>query len=150
MAGEDRVGQILGALTAHGWLVLHGLQIGRTDIDHVLVGPGGVITIETKSRRGWTVVSEVPRRWLQQASAHRRRLLELVPVIGRADALLVLHAPTVGLGPVLKRGVYVLPAGGLRGHLIGLPTVMSEQKARATYDEIVRSVALSHMNRNSS
>jgi hypothetical protein len=31
-----------------GWRIFHGLNIGGHDIDHVAVGPGGVLAIETK------------------------------------------------------------------------------------------------------
>jgi hypothetical protein len=56
--GERRVAELLGRLGA-GWTVLHSVPIGRrrTDIDHVVVGPPGVFTINTKYSPGkqvWT------------------------------------------------------------------------------------------------
>ncbi|QKG24358.1 nuclease-related domain-containing protein [Actinomadura verrucosospora] len=44
----------------HGWHVLHAVPVGRrgADIDHVLIGPFGVITVNTKSTRGKVWVAE--------------------------------------------------------------------------------------------
>lgn len=37
-----------------GWIVLHSVGIGTrgSDIDHVLIGPAGVVTVNTKAHRG--------------------------------------------------------------------------------------------------
>jgi hypothetical protein len=53
-AGEETVGTKLAKLTKHGWHVLHAIPVGDrgSDIDHVLVGPGGVFTINTKNHPG--------------------------------------------------------------------------------------------------
>ena len=53
-AGEDTVGQRLERLTEHGWHVLHAVPVGNlgSDIDHVLIGPGGVFTVNTKTHLG--------------------------------------------------------------------------------------------------
>ncbi|GAA2169712.1 nuclease-related domain-containing protein [Actinomadura napierensis] len=44
----------------HGWHVLHAVPVGRNgaDIDHVLIGPFGVVTVNTKSTRGKVWVAE--------------------------------------------------------------------------------------------
>ena len=57
--GEIEVGDKLATLTPE-WAVFHALPIGGHgwDIDHVLVGPGGVITINTKQHRGQRVLVE--------------------------------------------------------------------------------------------
>lgn len=46
---EREVGAALAAFESRGWLLLHGYKRGRSDIDHVLCGPGGAYAIETKS-----------------------------------------------------------------------------------------------------
>jgi hypothetical protein len=48
--GEETVGARLEKLTKHGWHVLHALPVGDrgSDIDHVVIGPGGVFTVNTK------------------------------------------------------------------------------------------------------
>lgn len=54
--GERRVAAILDQLR-DGWTVLHSVPVGRgaSDIDHVVVGPPGVFTINTKFSPGRTV-----------------------------------------------------------------------------------------------
>jgi hypothetical protein len=54
--GEIAVGQILGRLGPE-WTVLHAVPVGAgaSDIDHVLIGPVGVFTLNTKNHAGKTV-----------------------------------------------------------------------------------------------
>lgn len=52
--GERSAGRDFDELRAHGWYVFHDVVVRRGapwNIDHVLVGPGGVFAIETKN---WT------------------------------------------------------------------------------------------------
>ena len=52
-AGERRVGDRLDRLKAHGWSVLHSILLkSGADIDHLIIGPGGVFTINTKHHPG--------------------------------------------------------------------------------------------------
>lgn len=56
--GERRVGALLSRLErAGGWHVLHSVPVGMrgADIDHVVVGPPGVVTINTKHHPGQRV-----------------------------------------------------------------------------------------------
>lgn len=62
--GEEAIGSRLERLTKHGWHVLHAVPVGRhgADIDHVLIGPGGVYTINTKNHRGkriWVAAHQI-------------------------------------------------------------------------------------------
>lgn len=54
--GERHVGAILARLTG-AWTVLHSVPVGTgsRDIDHVVIGPGGVFTINTKYSPGTDV-----------------------------------------------------------------------------------------------
>lgn len=54
--GEQRVGAVLARLPAP-WVVLHAVPVGKasTDIDHVVLGPAGVFTINTKHHPGKAV-----------------------------------------------------------------------------------------------
>jgi hypothetical protein len=47
--GEKAVGQYLEGLRESGYKVFHDLVSDGFNVDHVLVGPGGVFTIETKT-----------------------------------------------------------------------------------------------------
>ncbi|MFF7972217.1 NERD domain-containing protein [Streptomyces sp. NPDC007905] len=49
LAGERRVGAELDRLGRQGWRVLHSVPLPRdVDLDHLLIGPGGVFSINTK------------------------------------------------------------------------------------------------------
>ncbi|MEU8577833.1 nuclease-related domain-containing protein [Streptomyces asoensis] len=49
LAGERRVGAELNRLARHGWRVLHSIPLAdKVDVDHLLIGPGGVFSINTK------------------------------------------------------------------------------------------------------
>jgi hypothetical protein len=52
--GEEAVGPRLERLVKRGWHVLHSIPVGDrgSDIDHLLVGPGGVYTVNTKNHPG--------------------------------------------------------------------------------------------------
>jgi hypothetical protein len=114
-AGERRVGAVLDEVGPE-WRVLHGVWLGRGDIDHVLVGPGGTFTIETKSHRGRIPVSRIDDSMLRQAYAESKVLtkvsgLEVQPLLVFSQAYLV------GSVPAHRRGVTVLPARMLAGYL---------------------------------
>ncbi|MBS0160195.1 MAG: NERD domain-containing protein [Nitrospira sp.] len=48
--GERLVGQMLEQLRVKGYRVFHGIPGPSFNIDHAIVGPAGIFTIETKSR----------------------------------------------------------------------------------------------------
>lgn len=54
--GEEEVARRLRAL-GDGWRVIHGVPVGtgNSDIDHVVIGPAGVFTINTKNHLGGRV-----------------------------------------------------------------------------------------------
>ncbi len=53
-AGEERLGVVLEALDSDGFVILHDLRVpgSRENIDHVLIGPPGVMIVETKTYDG--------------------------------------------------------------------------------------------------
>lgn len=51
LVGERCVAERLNELRANGYHIIHDIPCGRMNIDHVLVGPAGVFTIETKMAR---------------------------------------------------------------------------------------------------
>ncbi|MFC8454609.1 nuclease-related domain-containing protein [Kitasatospora sp. NPDC057223] len=56
LRGERLVGGRLNRLRRDGWRVLHSVQFSSgTDIDHLVIGPPGVFTVNTKHHRGAAV-----------------------------------------------------------------------------------------------
>ena len=82
--GEHLVADTLSKLPV-GWHVFHSIPVGTTDadVDHVVVGPGGVFTISTKHHSGkkvWITDRRAPKgahveggrtvgRWLRKRRA---------------------------------------------------------------------------------
>ena len=125
--GERKVGAILEGL-GPAWHVLHGVWLGHGDIDHVLVGPGGTFTIETKANGGHIPVADIDERMLRQAYAESKVLakvsgLEVAPLLVFSDAYLV------GSPPACRRGVTVLPARMLADYL-------ERRRPKLTADEV--------------
>jgi len=113
-AGERKVGATLEAL-GPGWHVLHDIYLGRGNIDHIVVGPGGTFTVETKSHRGRISLDRLDERMLRQAYAEKK-LLESISGL-EVEALLVFsRAYLVGSVPAHRRGVTVIPNRMLAGY----------------------------------
>ncbi len=62
--GELAVASCLARLGPE-WTVLHSIPVGNgtSDIDHVVIGPGGVFTINTKTMRPWPCGSPERPSW---------------------------------------------------------------------------------------
>jgi hypothetical protein len=123
--GERAVGrQLSGWATRYGWHVLHAVPVGQrgADIDHVVIGPFGVVTVNTKTTGAAVWVGEYgltvggkPVDYLRRSRHEADRAGRL---LGRATGLEVpVQAVIVFVGPgkVTVRGggpadVAVLPA----------------------------------------
>lgn len=85
--GERKVGKELASLGA-AWRVLHAIPIGErsSDIDHLVIGPGGVYTVNTKchpSGRAWVadraiLVNGQRTDYLRNSRFEARRTSELL------------------------------------------------------------------------
>jgi hypothetical protein len=86
--GERAVGRRLNRwAAAAGWQVLHAVPVGErgTDIDHVVIGPFGVVTVNTKttSTSVWVgefgmVVGRTKVDYLHKSRAEGRRAAQLL------------------------------------------------------------------------
>lgn len=103
--GEQRVARVLAALGPE-WHVLHSIPVGKrgSDIDHVVVGPAGVFTLNTKHHRGANVW--VAGRTLMVNGQRTPYLRNSAHEAARASALLTRSAGY----PVEVRAVVVLVA----------------------------------------
>jgi hypothetical protein len=114
-AGEERVGLVLDGLRESGWLALHDVQLGHGNIDHVLIGPAGIYTIETKSHRGRITAKKIDAWMLKQAYAEAK-LIERVTGL-RTEPLLVFSDAYLVPAVSHRDGVVILPARMLRRYL---------------------------------
>ncbi|MGC9445368.1 MAG: nuclease-related domain-containing protein [Candidatus Methanospirareceae archaeon] len=62
--GEGRVAAVLARLP-DGWFIVHDMVVGRAQIDHIVVSPAGVYTIETKHYTGTIHGNAEQQHWSQ-------------------------------------------------------------------------------------
>jgi hypothetical protein len=114
--GEVLVGGVIESMYDEEWRALHDVSFGGANIDHVVFGPAGVFTIETKSHAGRIPVKTIDRYMLKQAYAEKKKLEEITAL--HVEPLLVFsRAYLVGKVPCRQEGVMVLPARMLAAHL---------------------------------
>ncbi|TDW31085.1 nuclease-related domain-containing protein [Cryobacterium psychrophilum] len=136
--GEIEVGRILATLPPE-WTVFHALPIDKkgTDIDHLVIGPGGVVTINTKNHTGkriWVaertmMVSGHKQRYIRNAEFEANQVTTLLrermpqlPAVQPSIALVSPKSLTVKKRPAR---VKVIAATGLRRWLLKLPVTLS-------------------------
>jgi hypothetical protein len=139
-AGERRTARLLAPLERRGWAVLHDLAIpGSTaNIDHLVIGPGGVLAIDTKHYRGQLQVDRDGMVWHGRhllVSALRTTLWEADQadeVLGIADlqvaAIVAVHGASVPWGALRAEGVTVVPARRLPDLLGARPPVLGPEQ----------------------
>ena len=137
--GEIDVAEVLSKLGPE-WTVLHAVPVGSgsSDIDHVVIGPAGVFTINTKNHTGKIFVAGGTLSVNGHKTDHIRNSLHEA---GRASRLLSIAAGTpVRVTPLIvlvstepiKKGrtkpkVTVLPSNWLSRWLKRRPRILSEQ-----------------------
>lgn len=134
LAGERRVADVLSGLADAGWVVLHDLHWpGRpkANLDHVAIGPGGVVVVDTKN---WSATAAVGADGVLRAGTFRKEgaSADVARMVSDVAALLEpQHRAAVrgalcftgqDLGPVATAdGVVVLGDGQLVDCLGALP-----------------------------
>ncbi len=135
--GEIVVGEKLATLSPE-WAVFHALPIGGHgwDIDHVLVGPGGVVTINTKQHRRQRVlvaersvlVDTRPVPYLRHAKFEAERVTTLLEDRRPLSTPVIPLVVFVGARSIDVRSspapVTVLDASELVAWLTALPIVL--------------------------
>lgn len=144
--GEEKVGKELTKLP-EGWHVLHAVQVSDagTDIDHVVIGPAGVFTLNTKRHPDGKVtvydralyVNGVKVDYLNKSRGEARRTSRLLtdacgfPVPVRSAIVFV------DLADIKEKGrpddVLITTRRRLVSLLQGLPVSMSPDEARVIH-----------------
>jgi hypothetical protein len=125
-SAEEQVGGLLERLAGWEWRVIHDASLGRGNIDHILIGPPGVFTVETKSHPGPVRVGRLHGATLRQAQAQRRAIERITGL--RVEPLLVFSSAWVDRPLARRRGVRVVPARMLLGYLIKHRPLLSPQQ----------------------
>jgi hypothetical protein len=146
-AGERRTARLLDPLERHGWAVLHDLAIprSRANLDHLVIGPGGVFVIDSKQHRGRLQLDPTGRLWhgrcplaptLQAVSFEADQAAHVLPDPGMAVVPIVaVHGAQVPWGKVVADGVPVLPARRLPSLLRGLPAGLGPERVAVLADQ---------------
>jgi hypothetical protein len=130
----------LAELTAGGWMALHGVSLGRGDVDHILIGPGGIFTIETKSHGGRIPVDRIEPRMLSQAYAEKK-LIERITGMEVQPLLVFSRAWLVGSVPAQQKGVTILPARMLAHYFSRRRPVLTAERAEQIHSHLAQALA---------
>jgi hypothetical protein len=135
-----RTARLLARLERHGWAILHDLAIpgSAANIDHLLIGPGGVVVIDSKQYRGRLRLDQDGLLW------HGRHLLSSMlrrarweadqadEVLGVADltvaAIVAVHGASVPWGRLEVDGVTVAAARRVPDLLQALPAILGPER----------------------
>jgi hypothetical protein len=146
-AGERRTARLLGQLERLGWVVLHDLAVpgSRANIDHLVIGPGGIFVIDSKQYRGRLQLDPSGRLWhgryplaptVRAVSFEADRAAQVLPDPGVAVVPIVaVHGAQVPWGKVVTDGVPVVPARRLPSMLRGLPVVLGPERVADLADQ---------------
>jgi hypothetical protein len=139
-AGERRTARLLAPLERRGWAVLHDLAIpgSQAHIDHLLIGPGGVVVIDTKQYRGRVRLGSDGLLWHGHhllVSALRKLLWQADQadeILGVADvhvaAIVAVHGASVPWGFLQADGVTIVPARRVPDLLQALPPILGPER----------------------
>jgi hypothetical protein len=128
-AGEEHVGALLDQLAGADWSVIHDASFGHGNIDHIVCGPGGLFTVETKSHPGPIKVRALHGGLLRQAQEERETIERVTGE--RVEPLLVFSRAWVDKPLARRRGVRVMPARMLLVYLDKRSERLSAEQVRA-------------------
>jgi hypothetical protein len=130
-----------------GWRVIDNLPFDKFDVDHIAVGPGGVVVLETK----WTSDGLTDAKGRLNRDGHRAvdQVEQNVPRIdavleGRGSAVRVSHACVVSWGmhripePMTsrRRGITVIDGAQLGAFLTELETVLTPAEVDSAFNAV--------------
>jgi Nuclease-related domain len=145
--GEQRTARLLAPLERSGWAVLHDLAIpgSRANLDHLVIGPGGVFVIDSKQYRGRLHLDPSGRLWhgrypltpaLQAVSFEAdqaARVLTDPGVVVRP--IIAIHGAQVPWGKIVMDGIPVVPAKRLPSMIRALPAVLGSERVASLADQ---------------
>jgi hypothetical protein len=134
-AGEERVGGLLEELADTRWHVIHDASLGRGNLDHIVIGPPGVFTVETKSHPGPIRVGRLHGALIRQAQAQRKAIEEITGM--RVEPLIVFSHAWVDRPLARRKGVRVVPARMLVGYLARRPAKLSRGEIEKAHGLVV-------------
>jgi hypothetical protein len=147
-AGERRTARLLDPLERHGWAILHDLAVpsSQANVDHLVIGPGGVFVIDSKQYSGRLQLDASGRLWhgryplaptLRAVSFEADQAAQVLPDPGVVAVVPVVavHGAQVPWGKVVMNGVPVVAARRLPSMLRQLPAVLGPERVTGLADQ---------------
>jgi hypothetical protein len=147
-SGERRTARLLDPLERHGWAILHDLAIpgSQANIDHLVIGPGGVFVIDSKHYRGRLRLDGSGRLWhgryplaptLRAVDYEADQAAQILvdPDVVVVVPIVAVHGAQVPLGKVVTNGVPVVAAKRLPSMLRALPAVLGPERVAWLADQ---------------
>lgn len=128
---EEQVGGLLDSLPRARWRVIHDATLGRGNVDHIVIGPPGVFTIETKSHPGPVRVGRLHGATIAQAQAQSKAIGWVTGA--EVEPLVVFSRAWVDRPGARRKGVRVLPGRMLLGYLQKGPTRLGAGEVDAAH-----------------
>jgi Nuclease-related domain len=132
--GEEQVGSLLNGLEGKGWHAIHDASLGHGNVDHILIGPAGVFTVETKSHPGPVRVARIHGATLSQALAQQKAIARVTGV--EVEPLIVYSRAWVDRPLARRKGVRVLPARMLAGYLDKRKATLAPEQVRDARERV--------------
>ena len=138
-AGERRTARLLAPLERQGWVVLHDLAVpgSQANLDHLVIGPGGIFVIDSKQYRGRLQLDPSGRLWhsrsplaptVRAVSFEADQAARVLPDPHVVAPIVAVHGAQVPWGKVVMDGVPVVPARRLPSMLRKLPAVLRPEQ----------------------
>jgi hypothetical protein len=146
-AGERHTARLLSPLERQGWAVLHDLALpgSRANLDHLVIGPGGVFVIDSKQYRGRLQLDPYGRLWhgryplaptLRAVSFEADQAARVLPDPGVVvRPIMAIHGAHVPWGKIDMDGIPVVPAKRLPSMLRELPAVLGPERVANLADQ---------------
>ena len=138
--GERRTARLLDRLQRHGWEVLHDLAVpgSRANLDHLLIGPGGVFVVDSKQYSGRLQLGADGTLWhgrypltlalrAVRFEADRATAVLGMPAV-EAVPIVAVHGAPVPWGSLQVDAVTVVAADQLVDLLRARPTILHAHK----------------------
>jgi hypothetical protein len=144
--GERRTARLLARLERHGWAVLHDLAVpgSRANIDHLVIGPGGVFVIDSKLYSGKLHLAPGGSLWhgrypmapvLRAVRFEADQAAQALAIPGvEVVPLVAVHGTQVPWGKLVADGVPVVSARRLPNLLRHLPAVLGPERVARLAD----------------
>jgi len=154
--GENAVSDLLLKELDDKWYLINDCIVNRAQIDHILVGPKGVFTIETKNYKGIVYGNRTDKRWtktrnsryktfynpIKQAKTHAFKVAELLRTGGYdyfVPAVVVFAGRPLELN-VTAGDFPVLYINQLKDYILSQPDRLSGAKPKEVAEYLLKNI----------